>query len=287
MLTEIDGVQVGHWTDPVAMTGCTVVLLPEGTVASGEVRGGASATREFELLDPHHSVAAVNAVVLTGGSAFGLAAADGVMRHCEERAIGYATSAGVVPIVVAMGLFDLGVGDPSVRPGAAEGYQACAVATGGPVATGAVGAGTGATIGVWPDGRERRPGGLGGAVERHDEYAAAALVAVNALGGPFTDRSVRVPPAPPLAPSTNTTIGVVVTNARLTKLECSLVARSAHNGLARALKPAHTGFDGDALVVAATGAVPAPSFGLAAVDIVRELAAAAVEAAIHQVVEPQ
>jgi L-aminopeptidase/D-esterase-like protein len=269
------------------MTGCTVVLLPEGTVASGEVRGGSPATREFDLLDPHRSVEVVNAVVLTGGSAFGLAAADGVMRHCEERGIGYATSAGVVPIVVAMALFDLGVGDPSVRPGAAEGYRACGDASGRPVQTGAVGAGTGATVGVWPDGRQRRPGGLGGAVERHEGLTVAALLAVNAFGGPFDDTSPRLSAAAASGFDANTTIGVVVTDAALSKLECSNVARSAHDGLARALKPAHSGFDGDALVVAATGAVPAPSAGLAAVDIVRELAAAAVEAAIRQVVEPQ
>jgi L-aminopeptidase/D-esterase-like protein len=285
VLTEIAGIRVGHWTDARAMTGCTVVLLPQGTVASGEVRGGAPATREFALLDPHRSVAAVNAVVLTGGSAFGLAAADGVMRFCEEHGIGFATRAGIVPIVVAMGLYDLAVGEAGVRPGPAEGYAACEAASDDPVESGAVGAGTGATFGVWPDGTERQAGGLGGAVERHADLAAAALVAVNAFGGPFTDVMVRIPQFPEVPPvATNTTIGVVATNATLTKTECSIVAQSAHDGLARALKPAHSRVDGDAFVVAATGDLGA---GPTVVDVVRELAAAAVESAIRRVVAPQ
>jgi L-aminopeptidase/D-esterase-like protein len=284
MLTEIDGVRVGHWTDATAMTGCTVVLLPDGTVASGEVRGGAPATREFELLDPHRSVATVNAVVLSGGSAYGLAAADGVMRYCEENGIGIETQAGIVPIVVAMSLFDLAVGDAKIRPGTAEGYHACAVAHSGPVEAGAVGAGTGATVGVWPDGLRRQPGGLGGAVERHGEVVVTALMAVNAFGGPFADTSVRIPPALPPAFTMDTIIGVVVTNAGLSKIECSMVARSAHDGLARAVKPAHTRFDGDAIVVAATGALAADPV---VVDAAREMAAASVEAAIRRVVDAQ
>src|SRR5690606_24114506 len=124
VITDVPGVRVGHWTDRRAATGCTVVLLPEGTVASGEVRGGAPATRETALLDPTRTVTRLDAVVMTGGSAFGLASADGVMRFCEERGIGVPTPAGPVPIVVALGLFDLPVGDPSVRPGPEEGYAA-------------------------------------------------------------------------------------------------------------------------------------------------------------------
>jgi L-aminopeptidase/D-esterase-like protein len=292
LLTEIAGVRVGHWTDATAMTGCTVVLLPQGTIASGEVRGGAPATREFMLLDPHRSVAEVNAVVVSGGSAYGLAAADGVMHWCEEHGIGFVTRAGVVPIVVAMALYDLAVGDPAVRPGAAEGYQACEVAGTGPVELGAVGAGTGATVGIWPDGRRRRPGGLAGAIERHDDLVVAALTAVNPFGGPFDDPSARIPPAPSQTIDTNTIVGVVVTNATLSKLECSLVARSAHDGLARAVKPAHTRFDGDAVVVAATCDLDRPaatgeSGVVDVVDVVRELAAATVESAIRRVVDHQ
>jgi L-aminopeptidase/D-esterase-like protein len=288
MLTELTGVRVGHWTDATAMTGCTVVLLPPAAVASGEVRGGAPATREFALLDPHRWVDHVDAIVLSGGSAFGLAAADGVMRFCEERGMGVQTRAGAVPIVVGMSLFDLAVGDPGIRPGADQGHVAAEAAEAGgarPVELGRVGAGTGATIGIWPDGTERRPGGLGGAVERHGEVTVAALVAVNAFGGPFSDDAARVPPPMAPVPSTdlpNTTIGVVATDAGLSKLECSIVAQSAHDGLARALKPAHSRVDGDAFVVAATRTLE-PATGT--VDIVRELAAAAVERAIRGVTD--
>jgi L-aminopeptidase/D-esterase-like protein len=281
VLTDVAGVRVGHWTDETARTGCTVVLLPDGTVASGEVRGGAPATREVALLDPTRLVARIDAVVLTGGSAFGLATADGVVRFCEERGIGLPTSAGPVPIVVALGLFDLLTGDGSVRPAAAAGYAACEGAGDGPFAVGAVGAGKGATVGKWRGREHARPGGLGTATERdgsgEGELVVSALVAVNAVGeavGP-PDEPVRLPVLP--APFGNTTIGVVVTNARLTKTECFLVAQSAHDGLARAVAPAHTRFDGDAIVAAATGGVDA------AVDVVRELAASAVERATRPV----
>src|SRR5579862_1306693 len=151
MITAVPGVRVGHWTDEVARTGCTVVLLPAATTASGEVRGAAPGTREWALLEPGRSVDRVNAVVLTGGSAFGLASCDGVVRWCEERGVGHPTSAGPVPIVVGMVLFDLGVGDPARRPGAAEGYAASVAARSGreAIGTGRVGAGTGATIAKW------------------------------------------------------------------------------------------------------------------------------------------
>src|SRR5947208_17041580 len=142
-ITEISGIRVGHWTDDVACTGCTVVLFPDGTVASGEVRGGAPATREWELLAPEKLVAQIDAVVLTGGSAFGLAACDGVVRFCEERGMGFPTAAGPVPIVVGAALFDLLTGDRSVRPTAEHGYAACVAATAGDVPTGRVGAAAG------------------------------------------------------------------------------------------------------------------------------------------------
>ncbi|MGH9247768.1 MAG: P1 family peptidase [Acidimicrobiales bacterium] len=275
MLTEVAGVRVGHWTDGEARTGCTVVLLPEGTVASGEVRGGAPASREFALLEPHRTVARVDAVVLTGGSAFGLAAADGVMRFCEERGMGFPTPAGPVPIVVGMGLFDLMVGDPSVRPGPGEGYAACEAATAGSVEVGTVGAGTGATVGQWRGLDQSRPGAVGGAAERHGDVVVAALVVANAFGDVADDRGEQGARVPTSAAFGNTTIGVVGTNATLSKLECYLVAQSAHDGLGRALVPAHTRFDGDAMVAAATNAVPGD------VDAVRELAAFVVERAIR------
>jgi L-aminopeptidase/D-esterase-like protein len=287
----IPGVCVGHWTDHEARTGCTVVLFPDGTVASGEVRGGAPATREFALLDPLRTVAHLDAVVLTGGSAFGLAAADGVMAVCEEQDRGVATVAGRVPIVVALGLFDLTVGDGRVRPGAHEGRLAAqaalaALAAGsGDCAVGRVGAGTGATIAKWRGREHAKPAGLGGAVLRHDDLVVAALVAVNAVGeiddgttsAAVTGGTFDGWPRDVDAPFTNTTIGVVVTNARLDKAACRLLAESGHDGLGRALYPAHTRFDGDALVAAAVGLVDAP------LEEVRLLTVSAVESAVRSV----
>ena len=274
MITDVTGVRVGHWTDLRARTGCTVVLLPEGTVASGEVRGGAPATRETALLDPTKVVTRVDAVVLTGGSAFGLASADGVVRFCEERGMGVLTSAGPVPIVVGLGLFDLAVGDPTMRPGPDQGYAACEAATAGPVELGAVGAGTGATVGEGESGA-RRPGGIVTATARAGELVVSALLALNAFGAPGGEDTAVPPPIGPLLG--NTTIGLVATNARLDKVGCHLVSQSAHDGLARAVFPAHTRFDGDAFVAAAVGALGAE----VDVDAVRALAVHAVAAAIR------
>jgi L-aminopeptidase/D-esterase-like protein len=279
VITDVAGVRVGHWSDPEARTGCTVVLLPVGTVASAEVRGGAPASRELTVLEPGRTVERLDAVLLTGGSAFGLAAADGVVRWCEERGIGFPTGGGVVPIVAGLGLFDLLEGDGSVRPGPDEGYAACVAATAGAVDLGSVGAGTGCTVAKWAGRDQARPGGIGSATVVHDDLVVGALVAVNALGDRWVPGEVRVP-VPPLArfaaDPTNTTIGVVATNAPLPKLACHLVAQSAHDGLARAIDPAHTAGDGDAFVVAATGALQEE------VDVgaVRSLVAVAVERAI-------
>ncbi|MBK5224824.1 MAG: P1 family peptidase [Acidimicrobiia bacterium] len=285
MITAIAGVLVGHWTDTAARTGCTVVVLPPGTVASGEVRGGAPATREFALLDPLRTVANVDAVVLSGGSAFGLAAGDGAVRWLEEQGRGVPVVVSRVPIVVGMSLFDLAVGDPTVRPDADAGYQACVDANAGEVPLGLVGAGTGATIGKWRGWGAARPGGLVGALRRHDDLVVACLVAVNALGDPLDGSAPGVEVADLVsagwldgtspAPFGNTTIGTIVTNATLTKSECHLVAQSAHDGLARSLAPVHTASDGDGFVAAATGTVHA---GVAAV---RELAATVVAAAVR------
>lgn len=274
-LTDVAGVRVGHWTDAEARTGCTVVLFPEGTVASGEVRGGAPATREFDLLDPSRLVSRIDAVVLAGGSAFGLAAADGVARFCEERGMGFPTGYGPVPIVVGMCLFDLLVGDGSVRPGPAEGYDACVAATAGHVEVGPVGAGTGATVAKYRGREHARPAGLGGATVRRDGLVVAALLAVNAYGEPDGSVDAAVLTAAPAQAFANTTIGVVVTNANLDKVGCLVVAQGGHDGLARALFPAHTRVDGDALVAASVGGVDAP------VDLVRMLAVEAVERAVR------
>ena len=278
MITAVDGVRVGHWTDPVARTGCTVTLFPEGTVASAEVRGGAPASRELAALEPGRTVERLDAAVLTGGSAFGLASADGVMRWCEERGLGFPTGAGPVPIVAALGLFDLLDGDGSVRPGPEDGYRACVAANTGAVELGRVGAGTGCLVRKWEGRETATPGGLGGAVLRHEGVTVAALVAVNAVGDRRVEGEVRIPVPPTkgfAAPDgTNTTIGLVVTDATLTKLECHLAAQSGHDGFARALDPAHTAGDGDALIVAATGRAQAPT------GVIRALTAYAVEAAI-------
>jgi L-aminopeptidase/D-esterase-like protein len=314
---SLAGLRVGHWADAAARTGCTVVTFPEATVASGEVRGGAPASRELALLDPVRTVAHVDALVLTGGSAFGLASADGVVRWCEEQGRGFPTGFGRVPIVVALALFDLGVGDPSVRPGAAAGYAAARDAVpwpapgapvGEPVALGPIGAGTGATVGKALLG-EAQPGGLVAAVVGAGDLRVAALVAVNAAGLPGGETALATGPAlsrphpwgrPPTAGApgddaptagapddgvlgddapgggTNTTIGLVATNARLDKLGCLRLAQGAHDGLARALFPPHTRFDGDAFVAASVGGGDVD----ADVDVVRALGVHAVAEAI-------
>lgn len=280
MITDVAGIEVGHWTDADACTGCTVVLVPEPTTASAEVRGGAPASRELDLLAPGRLVDRIDAVVLTGGSAFGLAAADGVMGWLEERGRGFATPAGPVPIVPTLALYDLAVGSSSVRPGPAEGRAACDDARPGEVAHGAVGAGTGATVGKWRGRDHALPGGLGGATVRAGDLVVAALVAVNAYGsidadGTALDGVEHVLPTVPPAPMGNTTIGVIATNARLDKGGCLAVAQGGHDGLGRSIVPAHTRVDGDALVTLATGAVPAR------LDHVRLLAVAAVERAVR------
>lgn len=315
MLTDVAGVRVGHWTDNVARTGCTVVVLPEGTVASGEVRGGAPATREFALLDPQRLVERVDAVVLSGGSAFGLAAADGVAQGLAALGRGFPTGAGPVPIVVGMSLFDLLEGDGSVRPGPAEGVAALEDALAGPVdeprlvapglvvtGLGRVGAGTGATVGKWRGRDHLRAGGLGTATVRYGDLVVSVLVAVNAFGdidrgdtaagvaledlpvdpatgafGPFAVGAAAERAEAFGAAGENTTIGVIVTNARFDKGSCLLVAQGAHDGYARAIFPPHTRVDGDAVVAAATGMVPAD------VDLVRLLAVRVTEAAIRAV----
>lgn len=279
MITDIEGVRVGHWTNAEAQTGVTVILLPEGTLASGEVRGGAPATRDFDLLEPTRLVLHVNAVVLTGGSAFGLAAADGVMAFLAEQGVGFETAGGAVPIVVAMALFDLATGDGTVRPTAADGRQAAEVAATGVYESGLIGAGTGATVAKWRGREHAQPGGLvTGTIRGPDGLRVSTLIAVNSYGEPGADPRDVSPPHIGDA-FTNTTIGVVVTNAALTKMQCHLVAQSAHDGLARSVAPSHTLVDGDAFVAAATCELePADNATLA---VVRNLATAVVEGAIR------
>ena len=291
----IAGLRVGHWTGDA--TGVTVIVAPSGTVGSGEVRGGAPATREFALLDPTRTVARVDAVVLTGGSAFGLAAADGVMRFLAERGQGYATGGGAVPIVPAAAIFDL-VESGGARPGADDGYAAAVAALRDePLARGRVGAGRGATVGKWRGAEFAEPGGFGHATAGASGAEVVAFAVVNAVGDVVgADGRViagtRAPATDPAFPTPvfgdareNTTLVVVATGARLDKLGCHLVAQSAHDGLARALRPAHTRFDGDLVVALATGTDadgdPAVD-GL--LDRVRIAASDATEAAIRDAV---
>lgn len=276
MITDVEGVRVGHWTDSGARTGCTVVLFPDGTVGGGEVRGGAPATREFALLEPGRLVTRLDAVALCGGSAFGLAAADGVMRWCEERGLGFPTAAGPVPIVPAMSIFDLTVGDGRVRPGAEQGYAACVAASGGAITTGAVGAGAGATCDKWRGPEHRRDAGIGTASLTDGDLVVGALAVVNAFGDIDRGRpDDELPPGSTGAAFENTTIVCVATNAALDRLGCHLCAQSAHDGFARALVPSHTRADGDAVVVGATGTVETE------VERVRLLVGRAVERAIR------
>jgi L-aminopeptidase/D-esterase-like protein len=282
----VAGVRVGHWTDQESQTGCTVVELPPGTVASYEARGGAPASREVELLHPDKTVSTVDAVLLTGGSAFGLAAADGVMRYYEQNGRGVSTPAGRVPIVPALAVFDLAVGDSAVRPTADHGYRAAQATSPAQVISGRVGAGAGAYVGHWRGPAGRRRAGLASHVARLGDLVVSVLCVVNAFGDIESgDDSAGLGAIETLAalPSgfeggrTHTTIGVVCTNARLDKTGCQVVAQGAHDGLSRAITPPHTRFDGDAFVAAATGEVDAQ------VDVVRFLALTAVCRAIRSV----
>ena len=288
-LTDVPDVAVGHWSDPVARTGCTVVVLPEGTVASAEVRGGAPASRELALCEPTRTVGSIDALVLTGGSAFGLAAADGVMGHLETVGRGFPTPAGRVPIVPALALFDLDVGDATVRPDAAAGLAAARAARSDGHEIGLVGAGTGCTIDHWPDAERTRPGGLVAASAHLGAAVVAALIAVNAAGTVGADATYGLGDAPHPLLGTNTTIGVVVTSASLDKVGCHLLAQSAHDGLARAIFPAHTRFDGDAFVACATGGSSDAPDGQAdpGIDALRAATCAVVERAIRTLVPAQ
>lgn len=288
-LTVIDGIKVGHATDATARTGCTVVLCPAGATAGVDVRGAAPGTRETEALRPGRLVQKAHAVLLTGGSAFGLDAAGGVVQYLEEQNVGFPGGSVRVPIVPAAVIFDLGVGDSQVRPDREMGYRACLNATDEPVAMGAIGAGTGATVGKAP-GVTPSPGGVGSACKYlNSGLIVAAIVVVNALGNivdprtgeivaggkegdSFVDITERLLDAK-LVQGTNTTIGVVATNAVLTPAEVHRIAEMAHDGMARAIRPSHTMFDGDTLFALATGTHTGSSvntIGILAAEVVAE-----------------
>jgi L-aminopeptidase/D-esterase-like protein len=258
------GVSAGHWTDAAGRTGCTVVLVPAGAMAGVDVRGGAPGTLGTDALRPGRLVERAHAVLLTGGSAFGLDAAGGVMRYLEERGAGHPIGGVRVPVVAGAVIFDLLTGDPRARPVAAAGYSACQAAIGQP-AVGAVGAGTGATV-AKAGGGPSRPGGLGIASQAVGPATVAAVMVANSVGAIWDDeRHDWVAPlapgegAPGPAAGANTTIGVVVTDAELTREQAYRVAAVAHDGIARAVRPAHTRFDGDTMFCLATGMVAAPA----------------------------
>lgn len=299
-LTAVRGIKVGHYTLSERPTGCTVVLAEKGVVGGVDVRGAAPGTRETDLLNPVNTVSVVHAIVLAGGSAFGLDAASGVMKALEERGIGFDTRAAKVPIVPAAILFDLGVGDAHIRPGPDCGYKAVANASDGPVAEGDVGAGAGATIGkIMGPGRAMKAGIGSASITLPDGLTVAALVAVNAVGDiidPSTGQviaGVRSADGKSLADARtliregathrpassggegeNTTIGVVVTNARLTKAQATKIAQMAHDGYARAISPVHTAGDGDTIFSLATGerteAADVTTIGALAADAMAE-----------------
>jgi len=262
-ITDIPGIRVGHETNLEAGTGCTVVLCDTPAVGGVDVRGSAPATRETDLLRPMNLVEEVNAVVLTGGSAYGLDAASGVMRYLEEHDIGYHTGVARVPIVPAAAIFDLAFGSPTVRPDAAAGYRACDKATTEPVMQGNIGAGAGATVGKMAGPSFMMKGGLGSAsTQLSDGTIVGALVVVNAVGDVIDPQTQRVVAGArnqagedlvATNPFGNTTIAVVATNASLTKEQVNKVAQMAHDGMALAIRPAHTMFDGDTIFALALG----------------------------------
>lgn len=318
-LTAVPGIRVGHSTDEEGQTGCTVILVPdEGAVAGADVRGGAPGTRETDLLQPGRLVERVNGIVLSGGSAFGLDSASGVMAYLDEEDLGFSVGAVKVPIVPAAVIFDLDVGDPRARPDADMGYRACRAASAAPVEQGSVGAGTGATIGTMLGPGLAMKGGLGSSAVAIDLGAGeplvvGALAVVNSFGDvvdPATGAKLAgvhnpetgelMDPADvwstalqmaraaggtePAQPGGNTTLAVVATNGAMDRAAASRVATMAHNGLARSIVPVHTMYDGDTVFALSTGDVAAPAtfIGALAARAVSEAVVKAVQA-VHQI----
>lgn len=300
-LTDLPEIRVGHFTDSRRPTGCTVVLAEQGAVAGVDVRGAAPGTRETDLLDPVNTVQKIHAVVLAGGSAFGLDAACGVMRYLEERGVGYPTAVTRVPIVPAAIIFDLGLGDPRIRPDHEAGYQACLRASSGPVEEGSVGCGAGATVGKLLGSQRGMKGGVGSASVRSGGLVVAALVVVNAIGNVLDPTTARVlagartedgrSPAPLGdslgavhrllgSPAENTTLAVVATNAAFDKAGMTRMAQMSHDGFARAINPAHLPLDGDVVFALSTGVLEAESLSRAGALAAEATAAAIVRAVL-------
>jgi L-aminopeptidase/D-esterase-like protein len=262
-ITDVPGIAVGHDTNLEAGTGCTVILCNTPAIGGVDVRGGAPATHETDLLHPLHLVEEVNAIVLTGGSSYGLSAVSGVMSYLEKRGVGVDVGVARVPIVPAAAIFDLGFGSADIRPDMAAGYRACEKATNEPVEQGNVGGGTGATVGKMAGRDFLMKGGLGSAsTQLADGTVVGALVIVNALGDVVDPQTKKVIAGSRnakeaglfnLNPFTNTTIAVVATDAALSKEDVNKVAQMAHDGLGQVIRPAHTMFDGDTVFALALG----------------------------------
>ena len=299
-LTSIDGIRIGH--DTLEGTGCTVVLTEAGATAAVDVRGAAPGTRETDLLNPVNSVDRVQAILLSGGSAFGLDAATGVVRYLEEKGLGYKTRHAPVPIVPAAILYDLGIGDPQIRPDQASGYRACLQASSGPVREGNVGAGTGATVGKTFGMDRAMKAGIGSSSVKVGDLTVAALAAVNAVGDIVDPRSGKLVAGArssdgrslintmsqildgkvgaPAARMQNTTLVVVATNARLNKTELTKVAQMSHDGFARAINPVHTPSDGDTVFALSTGEPVDARLGLVGILAAEAASRAIVRAAL-------
>ena len=301
MITHIPGFRVGHTSDLVGCTGCTVILCPEGTVGGVDIRGSAAGTREFDALSPLHLVPDIHAVLLAGGSAFGLDAAAGAMQYLEERGIGFDVQVTRVPIVPTAILFDLRLGDARARPDARMAYAACQQATDGPIQEGSVGAGTGATVGKLFGIGQAMKAGLGTAgVGLPGGVQVTALAVVNAYGDVRDPSTAKLLAGARESPeghrlvdtaaamrrgvarkgytAESTTLAVVATNARLTKAQATKLAQVSHHGLVRTIVPVHTTLDGDLVIALATGTVEADlnSVGLAAAEAVAEAVVRAV-----------
>ncbi len=285
------GYKVGHWTDPAAQTGCTVVLPPAGNVTSCDIRGSSPSSRETELLHPDRKLTEVHAVLLTGGSAFGLAAAQGVVEWLAERGIGYRTPVTSVPIVPAAVIFDLGSGDPATRPGPAAGRAACDAAS-EESEVGRVGAGAGATVGKWAGFDHRVPGGLGIAQVEDGGLRVSAIAVVNAVGdvigsdgsviaGTTAPRPRYQAPAPAPDLPTSTVLALVAVKANLDKRDVRFLACRGSDGITVAIRPAHTRYDGDVVFATAAPGEPATP---AQLDVLGHLATQAVAAAVRNAV---
>lgn len=298
---DFAGVKIGHSTDRENHTGCTVFLCPEKTVGSVDVRGPAPGSREAALLALDKPIEYVSGLVLSGGSAFGLATADGVMRYLAEQGIGHPTPIRPIPIVPAAIVYDLFLGKGQRLPGADMGYEACVNAQEQEVAQGNVGAGTGVTVGKWAGFQTMMKGGFGLASVEVDELEVSAAAVVNAVGDVVNedgtvlagargasgewmvarDKYRRFPEVAPAALGTNTTLVVVATNAPLNKIGCNRLAQRAHDGLALAIRPAHTTHDGDTVFALATGRLSAAAFDAVA-NIAVEVVAEAIRSAVRQ-----